>query len=307
MTSPASSPSRHPWIKRILLGLAGLLVLLALALGIGWWWLHGEAGRRFLARKIEAGVNSQILGRISIGAITKLTNRGVVARDVVFTAPDSEQVIVVRDVDLEVRWSAALHGQFISPRARATGGRVVLHERGDALTIDKTFSSPPHPASSHPPPTGPQRSHVIFERIDVADITLVTAVGGVPDARISHIRGALSIDVREPGGLPLLVVTDLHGDATLDTPVAIHLTFTGGTFRFNSGSSERTRVDVSASLGGHHVRLHNVTTVRPDGPHIRVRLTVHGGEAVLDGLPTVLQGMAASILSAHFDFDVQSD
>ncbi len=311
MTAPPDAPKgrRHPWVRRVLWSLLVLVVLLVASAGVFVAWLHGDAGRRFLARKIESFINGEIRGTVTIAEITKLTRRGVVARDLRFRAPGGEQVIVVRDVDLEVRWSSALSGRFVSPRARARGGRVVLHERGDALSIDTTFSGRPRPPSEppRPPPPGPQESKVVFERIEVSDITLITAVPGVPDARVSDISTVLAIDVRQPGGLPLLTLESLRGSAHLDTPIPIRMRFTGGTFRYNSGSRDRVRANITAVLDDNRVRLRCTTIMRGDTPRISVRLGLPASAGPLDSLPTIAQAGLADHFVSNFDFTVDRD
>ncbi len=311
MTAPPDAPkgTRHPWLRRVLWSLLALIVLLVASTGVFVVWLHGEAGRRFLARKVESLINGEIKGRISIAEITKLTRRGVVARDVRFRAPGGEQVIVVRDVDLEVRWSAALRGHFVSPRTRAHGGRVVLHQRSGTLSIDTTFQGRPRPQGepSRPPPPGPRPSNVVFERIEVSDITLITAVPDVPDARVSDISTVLAIDVREPGGRPLLTLESLTGSAHLDTPIPIRMRFTGGTFRFASGDRDRVRANVTAILDDNRVRLRCTTTMRGDTPRISVRLSLPASAGLLDSLPTIAQAGLADHFVSNFDFSVDRD
>lgn len=297
---------RRVWLRRVLWSLLALFVLALVAAGVFVAWLHGEAGRRFLARRIESTINGEIRGSVSIGAITSLSRRGLVARDLRFMAPGGEEVIVVRDVELEVRWTSALSGRLVSPWAKARGGRVVLHERGDALTIDTTFSGRPRPGAqpSRPRPRGRQESKVVFQRIEVSDITLVTAVPGVPDARVSDISTVLGLDVQQPGGLPLLTLERLTGRAHLDTPLPIRMRFTGGTFRFNSGSRDRVRADLSAVLDDNRVRLRCTTVMRGDSPHISLRLMLPESAGPLDSLPTLVQAGIADLTSSSFDFAV---
>lgn len=308
MTASTSAPTgrRHPWLRRVLWSLLVLVGLIVVSAGVFGLWLNGAAGRRYLARRIESFINGEIRGSISIAEITKLTRRGIVARDVRFRAPGGEQVIVVRDVDLEVRWSAALHGHFVSPRTTVRGGRVVLHERSGTLTIESTFQGPPSPQGepSRPPTTGPQPSNVVFERIAASDLTLVTAVPGVPDARVSDISTVLAIDVREPGGRPLLTLESVTGSVHLDTPITIRMRFTGGTFRFASGDRERVRANITAVLDDNRVRLRCTTTVRGDTPRVSVRLILPESAGPLDSLPTIAQVGLADLFSSNFDFSV---
>lgn len=305
-TSEAPKGKRRPWLRRVLWSLLALLVLLVVSTGVFVAWLNGDAGRRYLARRVESFINSEIRGTISIAEITMLTRRGIVARDVRFRAPGGEEVIVVRNADVEVRWSSALSGRFVSPRATVRGGRVVLHERSGTLTIDSTFQGRPRPQgeASRPAAPGPRESKVVFERIAVSDLTLVTAVPGVPDARVSDIGTVLAIDVREPGGQPLLTLESVTGSAHLDTPIAIRMRFTGGTFRFAAGDRDRVRANITAVLDDNRVRLRCTTTVRDGNPHIRVRLILPESAGPLDSLPAIAQAGLADLFSSNFDFSV---
>jgi len=198
----------------------GLAVLgvAAAALGLTLLWLRSKSGRGFVARRVEAAVTDQIKGRLRIGAITRIAWAGVSARDVRFAAPDGGDVIVVDDVDMAIRWWSLLRGRLISPAARARGGRVVLREgRGGELTIE-TAMQDRKPA---PAPTGAPRSEarsteatLDLQRRGVSGVTLVATVSGVPDARVSHIGGALRITVRGPDAIQVIATT--HSPFILD-------------------------------------------------------------------------------------------
>jgi hypothetical protein len=308
--APGSAPRaahRPPWLRRILLGLLIAPGILLVAITITLLWVRSEDGRRYVARRIERGVSGQMLGRLHIGALTAITRRGVSARDVRFLAPGGEEVIVLGSVDLDVRWRSLLGGRLVSPMARARGGRVVLHDDvHGTLSIERTFDGRGDTSESPSAPSG-GGANIHLQRIEVSDLTLVGAIHGVPDFRVSSIRCALSLRQYPPRGELLLTINDLHGSGHLDTPVAIDLRFTGGTFRLDTGARERTRANLTAMLGDNRVRLSHTTTMHGDEPHIAVRLAMPSSAGLLDGLPTIVQASWAGASSSNFDFTVTRD
>ncbi|MDO9022494.1 MAG: hypothetical protein Q8S73_27065 [Deltaproteobacteria bacterium] len=312
-TTTAASPGataaahRSRWPRRILLGLLIALGVLLAAGVITLLWVRSGSGRRYVARRIERGVSGQMLGRLQIGALTAITRRGVSARDVRFIAPGGEQVIVLESVDLDVRWRELLRGQLVSPSARATGGRVVLHDDvHGTLSIERTFEGRPDPSES-PSDSSEGGGNIHLQRIAVSGLTLVGAIHGVPDFRVSAIRCGVSLRQYPPRGELLLVISDLRGNGHLDTPVAIELRFTGGTFRLDTGARERTRANLTAMLSDNRVRLTHTTTMHGEEPHIAVQLAMPSSAGVLDGLPTIVQASWAGATSSNFEFTVTRD
>jgi hypothetical protein len=302
------STARHPWLRRVLIGLAilaGVLLASAVAVAV---WIRSEPGRRYVARRVERLLAAEIHGSLRIGAITEISRRGLTATNVRFAAPGGEQVIVVERADLDVRWRDLLRGKFVSSYTRASGGRVVLHDDAQGtLSIDATFQGRPSPGAQAQPSSDGGGSNVDFKRIDVSGIDLVGAIHGVPDFRVSGITCRLALRQYPPNGELLLTIADLHGRGHLDTPVAIDLTFVGGTFRLDTGSRERTRADLVAMLSDNRVRLHHTTTMSGDEPHITVRMTMPSDSGPLDGLSTILQASLAGATSSNFDFTVTRD
>jgi len=102
MSTPAPAPEQVPtprtrWGRRLLIGLGGLLALLALLLIAGSIWLGTDSGRRFVARQIEAlsfENGLQIgLGRIEGSLFNRMRLRDVTLRDpqgVFLSAPTVE-------------------------------------------------------------------------------------------------------------------------------------------------------------------------------------------------------------------------
>jgi hypothetical protein len=289
-----------------------LLGVFALALGLSLLWLRSESGRGFVARRVEAAVTKQIRGRLRIGAITRLAWAGVSARDVRFTAPEGGDVIVVDEVDMAIRWGALLRGRLVSPWAAARGGRVVLRDgRGGDLTIESAMSDR-NPAPRDARPAGAKAAEggeatVDLQRINVSDVTLVATVSGVPDARVTRIRGALRITVRPPDGDLLLTLDDLAGSGRLDTPLPISLRLTGGTFRFDSAGAERVRADARAVLGDNRVRIRCTARPRGEAMRVAVRLALPSSAGPFDSLPAIAQATALDLTSSNFDFTVSRD
>jgi len=281
----------------------------AAALGLTLLWLRSSSGRGFVARRVESAVTKQIRGRLRIGAITRLSWAGVSAHDVRFAAPDGGDVIIVDDVDMAIRWGALLRGRLISPTATARGGRVVLREdrRGD-LTIHTAMQGRAPAPSGAPSAESPSKEATVdLQRIDVSDVTLVAAVPGVPDARVTRIGGALRITVREPNGDLRLTLDDLSGRGHLDTPLPISLRLTGGTFRFESAGAERVRADARAVLGDNRVRIRCTVRPRGDAMRVAVRLALPSSAGPLDALPAIAQATALDLTSSSFDFTVTRD
>lgn len=304
--APGTRPSRG--VTRAVRVVVALLVLLGLVALAALVAARTNPGRRWVARRVEALVTSQIRGSLHIASIDRIGWRSVTARGVRFVAPNNDEVIAVDHVDMDFLWGPLLRGRLVSPRATAHGGRVLLHDgaHGD-LSIDVTMQSrdpskPSRPASSTP------RNTVEFQRLDVDGIDFAARVDGVPDARVTGVRGLLRITVHDPGGALLLTLDDLAGSGRLDTPSPIRLRLTGGTFRYDSASrDERVRADTRAVLGDDRVRLHCRARVRDDGPHVAVRLGLPRSAGPLDNLGTLVQATVASMTSSHFDFSVSHD
>lgn len=292
---------------RVVIALLTVLALLAAIVLIA---VRTAPGRRWIARRIESAVTSQIRGSLRIVVIDRIGWHSVSARGVRFIAPNDDEVIYVDQVDMDFLWGPLLHGRLVSPRASAHGGKVLLHDgpRG-ALSIDDAMSSrAPETAQTAQPAPASAGTTVEFQHLDVERITFSSRVDGVPDSRVTGVRGMLELSVRDPGGELLLVLHDLAGSGRLDTPIPIQLRLTGGTFRFDSGSNdERVRADTQGVLGDDRVRLRCRASMRGDGSHVAVRLTLPRSAGPLDNLTTIVQASVASLTSSHFDFSVSHD
>lgn len=290
-----------------------LLTVLALLAAIVLVAVRTAPGRRWIVRRIESAVTSQIRGSLRIVVIDRIGWHSVSARGVRFIAPNGDEVIYVDQVDMDFLWGPLLRGRLVSPRASAHGGKVLLHDgpRGE-LSIDDAMSSrePETAQTARPAQPTPETAGttVEFRHLDVERITFSARVDGVPDARVTGVRGMLELTVRDPGGELLLVLNDLAGSGRLDTPIPIQLRLTGGTFRFDSGSrDERVRADTRGVLGDNRVRLRCRASVRDDGSHVAVRLALPSSAGPLNNLTTIVQASVASLTSSHFDFSVSRD
>ncbi len=276
--------------------LAGVL------LGVG-VWLHTDGGRAFVARRLESAITSRLQGTLRIASLDEISWYGLRARGVRFIAPNGDEVIVVNNVDMEVRWRSFLSGRFVSPSATVTGGRVLLHDDAHGtLSIDTTTKS-----RTPSPPDARRDGHgtiVELQHIDVRDVTLVVRVRDVPDMTVTNIRGGLEITVRDPGRELLLTLDHVRGRGRLGTPIPIHLRLTGGDFRYDSGSTERVRADVRAVLGDDRVRLRCLARMHRRDAQVALRLTLPSSAGPFENLTTIIQASVASLTSSHVDFSV---
>ncbi len=287
-----------------------LLVLVAsVAVLIG--WLQSDSGRRYLARRIESSVSKEIQGTLHIGAITALTTRGVSGRDVRFTAPGGGDVIVIENVDLDVRWLPLVRGRLVSPRARVKGARVVLREGRDGeLTIKTTMRS--RTSSSGGRSSQPRREEagettVDLQHIELSDTTFVSNVSDVPDARVTGIRGTLQITVRKPDEEPVITLRRFSGRGRLDTPIPIEMGLTDGTFRFDATSSDRVQANARTEFDANRASIRCTARVVGDDTRVAVRLSMPEDAGALAGFPVIMQGNALDLASSNFEFSVARD
>jgi len=92
---------RPDWVRRILLGLLGLLLLLVAVVGGGYLWLNTDSGRGFVARQIE-GLSFENGMEIRIGRIEGSIFRRMRLRDVALRDPRGV-FLAAQSVDLDYR------------------------------------------------------------------------------------------------------------------------------------------------------------------------------------------------------------
>src|SRR3546814_14397827 len=89
-SSSTSASDRHSRMRRAkqiatwgLLGLAGLLAVVAITVTVGFAWLRSDSGRDWLARQIEDATSTPGEMQLSIGEIAGALPQSLVARNVV--------------------------------------------------------------------------------------------------------------------------------------------------------------------------------------------------------------------------------
>src|SRR3546814_8594803 len=89
-SSSTSASDRHSRMRRAkqiatwgLLGLAGLLAVVAITVTVGFAWLRSDSGRDWLARQIEDAPSTPGEMQLSIGEIAGALPQSLVARNVV--------------------------------------------------------------------------------------------------------------------------------------------------------------------------------------------------------------------------------
>ncbi len=296
-------PSRNAWIRRLALGLVAFVALVAVCGGGFLLWLETSAGRRYVARRFEAGVTGQIRGRLSIAEVTGLSRRGLRAHGVRFVSPRGGEVLSVEDLELDVQWSALLRGRFISPRGRVKGGRVTLREgREGRLELDETFRSRESsgegdaPSSTDPP--------IDLQHLAASGLTLTVRLRDVPSSQGTGVRGEFHVWVPTPGAPARLDVRELAGRVTIEAPLPIMLRVTTGTLRFDGGDRHRAEVNLRGSMGDARVRLETNVTADGDDARIAAHLTLAREASATDAIPLTLQAAVASMVSSRFRFTV---
>ncbi|MGB6229920.1 MAG: translocation/assembly module TamB domain-containing protein [Litorimonas sp.] len=112
MTATQTDASHNPWPKRLLFGLLGLLILIALVVAIGWLWLSGSGGRAFVEERVEDmevagqriaidGLDGSVLDSFHIDRIELTGRNGVwlIARDV--TVDWSPTALLSKTLDVD--------------------------------------------------------------------------------------------------------------------------------------------------------------------------------------------------------------
>lgn len=290
------------WLRRIGMGVAALVVALAITAAVLAIWIHTDAGHRFIARRFESFVTDQIAGRLRVGGVTDVSLRGVSARDARFSAPDGQDVLVIDDVDLEIRWLSLLAGRFIVPSARVRGGRIVLRDAVGGLDLDLAFRNR-HPRSEPPEPDDPSALDVA--NIDATGLGLFANVHGVPTINVTGLHSTVRVWVPYPGGPTRLSARDIAGHLAIHTPIPIGFAIASGTMRFDGSARDRAAVDLLGLVDGTHVRWTNTIVSGHGGVHVASVLVVPDVGAALRETALIAQASVAEVTTSGFDFSVQ--
>ncbi|MEZ4406046.1 MAG: hypothetical protein R3A52_06190 [Polyangiales bacterium] len=300
----ASTPARpHRWLRRVAVGLGAVVVLAAVAFGVAVAWVRSEAGRRWVARKIEAEVSSQVRGTIRVGEITEISRTSLRARNVRVISPDGDTVIAVRDVSMDIRWRSLAAGRFASTSARVRGGTVRIAEaQGDPSTVSIELAFRGRGGDGGADRSGGD-SPLSLRRMVLSDLTVTSRFDDLPDARGERLAGTLDIVVPRPGAAARLHLRGVRMALHVATPLPLNLTVTDGRFDFDGDGEARARVDLRTDLG----RLETDVIARPDGPRVFAHATLRRDATPFETLPLTTQAFAADIASQRFTFDARRE
>lgn len=299
----ATSARPRRWLRRVGAGLGALVALAAVALAVAVAWVRSDAGRRWVARRIEAEVSRQVRGTIRVGEITELSRSSLRARDVRVIAPDGATVIDVRDVAMDIRWRSLAAGRFESTSARVHGGAVRIAEaQGDprSVSIELAFRGRGGDNSGRSAGGG---SPLSLRRMALSELTVTSDFDGLPDARGERLSGTLDIVVPREGAGARLHLRGARMALHVATPLPLNLTVTDGSFDLDSGAEARARVDLRTNLG----RIETDVIARPDGPRVFAHATLRRDATPFETLPLTTQAFAADIGSQRFTFDARRE
>jgi hypothetical protein len=213
-----------PRVTRALKYFVAPLAALALsALAASFWCSETRQGRRFVARRIEQLVTSNIPGRLEIGELTRLDGPHVSARNVRFFHPDGRCLLAVDSATVELALADALHGRLGFRSVAADGGYMSLAADPDGrLAFEATVNAAAKPGEPSDPHGG---LHYELRAMHVQNFSLLVQLSNDP-YRIRNVSGFVGV-------------------YRVDTPgVQVKL--------------ERIRGDVTPEILGQHVRLEDL-------------------------------------------------
>ncbi len=181
---------RRRWLRWLVRGVLGALVLVVVAVGAALIVLHTDWGRDLLRRRIEAALASTFPGGAKIGKLEGSVLGEVTVRDVALKGPDGDISIGTATVDLAL-WSLVHHTAHVN--------KLVVDDL--AVTLPEQ-QPPPKPASGGGSQSAPwtielpdvaiHRARVTRGSIEVTDIDValgLRAAGKQVEALVSA-RGA---------------------------------------------------------------------------------------------------------------------
>lgn len=150
------------WVRRIVLGLVGFVVLaVGAALGI----LHTDWGRDVVRAQVEAQLQNTFVGGATIGKIEGSPFGELVIRDLVINGPDRQPAISVKQVAVEIALSPLLSKQASITRIDAQDVDVLLKRDPDG-TLQISRLTKPGPSSGWSvdlPDLRLRRAHIMFD------------------------------------------------------------------------------------------------------------------------------------------------
>ena len=178
--------------KRLGLGLAGLVLLLLLAL---LWLTQTASGRSTLVGLVLPAVNGALPGELEVRELRRLDFGGVELRGVRVLDPKSKEVLRLEELDVAIAIRELIRGRIVVPSVRLASLNVDLRELGDprhglvAAFVDP--DAPKSPPSKTPPP------YVEVSRIEVRELAVrLPRAGplGELDARHVALDASFTLD-----------------------------------------------------------------------------------------------------------------
>ncbi|MEY4579134.1 MAG: hypothetical protein RL701_3837 [Pseudomonadota bacterium] len=204
----------HPRGRLVLRISLVVVTLLALsALLFGFWCAQTEAGRAFVARRVERLVNASIPGRLEIGTLTQLRGTRVNAQHVRIFHPDGRCLLSVDESEVVLDVLDALQGKLGFQRAAATGGFFSLAmDPDDRLSFEAAVNAKTKPGEPHDPYGG---LHYSLRRMYARNLRVLIKIPGQDDYQIKGITGFVTIRRIESPGTQV-ILQNLRGDLRPD-------------------------------------------------------------------------------------------
>ncbi len=199
---------RHKWAKRIGIGLAvllGIVASLVLALAIA---AHTDSGRRWIAHTVLDRINEKLPGSLTLDSLDEVGLSSLRGRGLRILAPGGHEALRADAFTMDYSLSAALSGELVITSAEVVGGRVVIEELPNGrIRLEDAVAT----ASAVRKPSAP----FDFRRIQFRALQLIVMPAGGPVFRMRAMHGAIAIRK-----LPMSAVRlDFMGvDGTLRTP-----------------------------------------------------------------------------------------
>jgi translocation and assembly module TamB len=291
----SSKPVR--WIKRILLGTLGLVVVVvATALIV----LHTDWGRGIVRSQVEARLNQMIVGGAKVGKIEGSALGELTVHDVVLNGPDKKPAISIKKLKLRLGIAPLLSNQVRIGGLVAEDVDVDLRRDPDGV-LQITRLTRPGPKSNWSieiPTITVHRAHVRFDPGSGQELVNLDGIEIVGAAKIPA-NGPLdaSIDLEamwRERKAPIVVTTEVHKDPeVISVPTLVA----------SVGAVKLTGTDIKVSGGENPVVGGSITL---DAPRAELEKLVPGLQAYdialqLQAEPITDEGRTRVTLNASID------
>lgn len=183
---------RQRHVLRTLGLLLAFIVLCVLATGL--WCAYTEAGRQFLATRIERAVTGAIPGRMQIGKITSVDGSVLHAQNVRFFHADGRCLLTVDAADVDVDFSEALlHGRLAFDQVAADGGFMILSTEpapDGRLSFEAAVNAPSKPGEPHDPHGG---LHYALRSMHMKRFRLIIKVSKDTAYHLRNVKGSVGV------------------------------------------------------------------------------------------------------------------